>query len=241
MEYKFLLSYTLIIVAIFILYRQNVGLEKDLLISSFRAFLQLLMLGYALIFILKLSNIFGLFLILFVMVLFATYTANERIKIYKGAYISFFSICISSFAVIGLSIILGLLDTKANELIPVGGMFIGNALNAYTQTMERFKSDVKNNIDIIENYVALGAPLKEAFRLQIRESIKASLIPIMNNLQTLGIIWIPGITAGMVLAGANPIHAVFFQLVIMFGMVMAAVLTAYVATNLGYRYILWED
>ncbi|WP_297890498.1 ABC transporter permease, partial [Sulfurihydrogenibium sp.] len=78
------------------------------------------------------------------------------------------------------------------------------------------------------------------FRFQIKNSIKAALIPILNNLQTLGIIWIPGITAGMVLAGANPIHAVFFQLVIMFSMVAVAILTSYFATNLSYKKILWS-
>lgn len=240
MEYKFLLSYLLIGIAVFVLYREKVGLEKELLISSVRAFLQLLILGYALIFILKLDNLFELFAILFLMVVFATYTANRRIKIIKGYKIAFLSMFFSSFVVIGVAVATGMLQPKANELIPIGGMIIGNALNAYTQTVERFKSDAKANIDLIENFIALGAPLKEAFRFQIRNSIRAALIPIINNLQTLGIIWIPGITAGMVLAGANPIHAVFFQLLIMFGMVAVAVLASFLATNLSYKYILWD-
>lgn len=240
MEYKFLLSYLLIGIAVFILYREKVGLEKELLISSVRAFLQLLILGYALIFILKLDDVFEMFSILFFMVLFATYTASRRVSIAKGYKIGFLSMFISSFLVIGVAVISGMLETKANQLIPIGGMIIGNALNAYTQTIERFRSDTKSNIEMIENFVALGAPLKEAFRQQIRDSIRAALIPIINNLQTLGIIWIPGITAGMVLAGANPIHAVFFQLLIMFGMVAVAVLTSFIATNLSYKYILWD-
>lgn len=240
MEYKFLLSYLLIGIATFILFKEKVGLERELLVSSVRAFLQLLILGYALVFILKLDNIFEMLLILFFMVLFATYTANKRVKVYKGYKIGFLSMFLSSFLVIGVAVLTGMLETKANQLIPIGGMIIGNALNSYTQTIDRFKSDTMSNIDIIENFVALGAPLKEAFRFQIRDSIKAALIPIINNLQTLGIIWIPGITAGMVLAGANPIHAVFFQLLIMFGMVAVAVLTSFLATNLSYKYILWD-
>lgn len=240
MEYKFLLSYLLIGISVFVLYREKVGLEKELIISSVRAFLQLLILGYALIFILKLDDLFELFAILFLMVLFATYTATRRVKIIKGYKIGFLSIFLSSFVVIGVAVTTGMLSIKANELVPIGGMIIGNALNAYTQTIERFKSDAKSNIDMIENFIALGAPMKEAFRFQIRNSIKAALIPIINNLQTLGIIWIPGITAGMVLAGANPIHAIFFQLLIMFSMVAVAVLTSYIATNLSYKYILWD-
>lgn len=240
MEYKFLLSYLLVAIATFILYKEKVGLERELVVSSIRAFLQLLILGYALIFILKLQNIFEMFLILLFMVGFATYTANTKLKIKNGYKIGFLSIFFSSFVVIGVAVLTGMLEAKANQLIPIGGMIIGNALNAYTQTMERFKSDVKTNIEMIENFLALGTPLKEAFRLQIVDSVKAALIPIINNLQTLGIIWIPGITAGMVLAGADPIHAVFFQLLIMFGMVAVAVLTSFFATNLSYKYILWD-
>ncbi|MDM7273923.1 ABC transporter permease [Sulfurihydrogenibium azorense] len=239
-EYKFLFAYVLILISVYISYREKIGLEKEILINSIRAFIQLLILGYALIFILKLSNVFELFGILFVMIVFAVYTAVKRVSIHDGVKIAFLSIFLSSFIIIGTLVLTNVLSLKANEIIPIGGMIIGNSLNAYTQTIERFKSDVKNNVDLIENLIALGLPLKEAFRFQIKNSIKAALIPILNNLQTLGIIWIPGITAGMVLAGANPIHAVFFQLVIMFSMVAVAVLTSYFATNLSYKKILWS-
>jgi putative ABC transport system permease protein len=239
-EYKFLFAYVLILISVYISYREKIGLEKEILINSIRAFIQLLILGYALIFILKLSNVFELFGILFVMIVFAVYTAVKRVSIHDGVNIAFLSIFLSSFIIIGTLVLTNVLSLKANEIIPIGGMIIGNSLNAYTQTIERFKSDVKNNVDLIENLIALGLPLKEAFRFQIKNSIKAALIPILNNLQTLGIIWIPGITAGMVLAGANPIHAVFFQLVIMFSMVAVAVLTSYFATNLSYKKILWS-
>ncbi|WP_028950084.1 ABC transporter permease [Sulfurihydrogenibium subterraneum] len=240
LEYKFLFAYILILISVYISYKEKIGLEKEILINSIRAFIQLLILGYALIFILKLSNVFELFGILFIMVIFAVYTAVKRVSIYDGIKIAFLSVFLSSFIIIGTLILTGVLSLKANEIVPIGGMIIGNSLNAYTQTIERFRSDVKNNVDLIENLIALGLPLKEAFRFQIKNSIKAALIPILNNLQTLGIIWIPGITAGMVLAGANPIHAVFFQLVIMFSMVAVAVLTSYFATNLSYKKILWS-
>ncbi len=238
MGFKFIFSFILILVAIFVSYKEKIGLEKDILYSSIRAFIQLILLGYALIYILKLKNPFGFILILFFMVLVATYTAQRRVNIYKGYKVAFISIFLSSSIIIFLLIIFNILSLIANEIVPIGGMIIGNALNAYTQTIERFRSDVKNNLDIIEGFVALGVPIKEAFRIQITKSIKAAMIPILNNLQTLGIIWIPGITAGMILAGASPISAVFFQLVIMFSMVAVATLTSYFATNFSYKIIL---
>ncbi|WP_299238942.1 iron export ABC transporter permease subunit FetB [Sulfurihydrogenibium sp.] len=239
-EYKFFLSYALVLISMYIIYKEKIGLEKDVLISSIRAFFQLLILGYALIYILKLSNPFKLTLILFFMILFATFTAQRAVKIYDGYKIAFLSIFLSSFIIIGILVLFGVLQLKANEIVPIGGMIIGNALNAYTQTIERFRNDVKNNLDLIEAFLVVGASLKEAEKIQIRNSIKAAMIPILNNLKTLGIIWIPGITAGMVLAGADPLHAVFFQLVIMYSMLSVAVFTSYFATNLSYKKILWS-
>ncbi len=238
MEFKFIFSFILILVAIFISYKEKIGLEKDIFYSSARAFIQLIFLGYALVYILKLKNPFEFALILFFMISVAKYTAQKRVNIYKGYKIAFLSIFLSSSIIIFLLTIFEILSLKANEIIPIGGMIIGNALNAYTQTIERFRNDVKNNIDMIEGFVALCAPLKEAFRIQITKSIKAAMIPILNNLQTLGIIWIPGITAGMILAGASPMSAIFYQLVIMFSMVAVATLTSYFATNFSYKIIL---
>ncbi|WP_297887527.1 ABC transporter permease, partial [Sulfurihydrogenibium sp.] len=161
-EYKFLLSYILIFISVYISYKEKIGLEKEILINSIRAFFQLLILGYALLYILKLTNPFELLIILLIMVLFATYTAVKRVKIYESFKIAFLSIFLSSFIIVGTLVLVQVLSIKANEIIPIGGMIIGNALNSYTQTIERFKSDVKNNIDLIENFVALGLPLKEA-------------------------------------------------------------------------------
>ena len=226
MEFKFLASYVLVLIALIYSYKERLGIEKGLFLSSIRAFIQLLILGYLLVFIFKLEHIWQLFCVLLFMVLFAAYTGEGRVKLGKHGYlISFLSIFTASFLVILSLLSIGVITTKPNEIIPVGGMVIGNSLNVYTLFVERLKNEVKSHLDIIENKVALGATLEKAIYEQIKASIKAALIPVMNTLQTVGIIHIPGITTGMLLAGAEPLKAVSYQLVIMYMMVAVALFT----------------
>jgi putative ABC transport system permease protein len=171
MEFKFLASYILIIIALIYSYKEKLGIEKEIFISSIRAFVQLLILGYILVYVFKLKNPLELLSVLFFMVIFATFTAQKRIKIkYKGYLTAFLSIFISSFIVLSSLLMIQVISFKPNEIIPIGGMIIGNSLNIYTLTVDRLKSEVKNTITIIEGMVALGASLKKALHKNLPES-----------------------------------------------------------------------
>jgi putative ABC transport system permease protein len=133
--------------------------------------------------------------------------------------------------------VFGVIHMVPNEMIPIGGMIIGNALNVYTQSIERFKGEVKNTIETIEGMIALGAPLKEALSFASKASVKAAMIPTLNMLQTVGIIHIPGITTGMLLAGADPLTAISYQLAVMYMMVAVSLLAAAFSVLFSYRII----
>ncbi len=239
MEYKFLASYILILIALYFSYREKLGLEKTILINSIRALLQLAALGYLLFFIFKLKNPLALTIILVFMVIFAAWTGQRRVKLAdKGFLTAFQVIFLASFIVISSLLLMGIITFEPNQIIPVGGMVIGNSLNVYTLAIDRMKGETKNTLDIIEGIVALGGSLKEAFYFVRKKSLKAALIPILNSLQTVGIIHIPGITTGMLLAGADPFEAVSYQLAIMYMMVAVALFTGLFSINFGYKKII---
>ena len=239
MEFKFLASYLLILIALFYSYKEKLGLEKEILLNSIRAFIQLLILGYLLVFIFKLKNPIHLLGILVFMILFASYTAQKRVKLKeRGFRTAFLSIFCASFIVLFSLVGMKIITFKPNEIIPVGGMIIGNSLNIYTLVVDRLKGEIKNSIDIIEGMVALGATLKQAMSEPIRNAVKSALIPTLNSLQTVGVIHIPGITTGMLLAGAEPLKAVSYQLVIMYMMVAVALFTGIFSILFTYRKIL---
>jgi len=217
MNYSFLVSFILVLIPLIYSYQTKLGIEKQLLINSLRAFLQLLALGYFLVFIFKINNLFLLSLVLFFMILYSSYIAKNRV--HTNFVIPFLTIFLSTFIVLGIMLLTKIISTKPNEFIPIGGMIIGNSLNTFTLAVERFKREIEIQTDLIESFIALGAPLKEAYKIMQLQSIKASLIPTINMLQTIGVVAIPGITTGMLLAGASPLTAVSYQLVIIYMLV----------------------
>ncbi len=217
MNYSFLISFILVLIPLIYAYKTNLGIEKQLLINSIRAFIQLLALGYFLIYIFKFNNLFILIGVLFLMVLYSAYLAKKRVN--TIFMIPFFTIAISSTIILSIVVLTGLISTKPNEFIPIGGMIIGNSLNIFTLAIERFKREIDIQKDLVESYVSLGASIKQAYFDMKKQAIKASLIPTLNMLQTIGVVAIPGITTGMLLAGANPLVAVSYQLVIIYMLV----------------------
>jgi len=216
-NYSFLISFVLVLIPLIYAYQAKLGIEKQLIINSIRAFLQLLALGYFLIYIFKIQNIFILCGVLILMILYSSYLAKKRVK--TTFIVPFFTILLSTFLVLGIMVGVGLISTKPNEFIPIGGMIIGNSLNTFTLSIERFKREIDIQKDLIEAYVAVGASMNQAYFEMKKQSIKASLIPTINMLQTIGIVAIPGITTGMLLAGANPLSAISYQLVIIYMLV----------------------
>ncbi|MDD2265504.1 iron export ABC transporter permease subunit FetB [Sulfuricurvum sp.] len=239
MQYSFLASYLLIIFALWYSRREQFGLEKMILTNSILAMVQLGLLGYALVYLFQMKHPALLFFVLLGMVTFGAYTAKKRAPLGEHSFkIAFFSLGASSGIVFLSMMAFGVIHMVPNEMIPIGGMIIGNALNVYSQSIERFRAEVKNTIETIEGMVALGAPMKEALRLASKASVKASMIPTLNMLQTVGIIHIPGITTGMLLAGADPLSAISYQLAVMYMMVAVALLSAVFSVMFSYRIII---
>ncbi len=228
MQYRFLFSYILVLIAIYYTYREGLGIHKRIAVNTVRAFIQLLLLGYILHYVFKIRQIEGLILILVFMCAFASWTAQRRVSLEPGGImVAFISISLSSAIVLSSMLLVRVVSLKANELIPLGGMIIGNSLNIYTLVVDRLKGEVRNTIDLIESRIALGATLKEALNPSARTSVKAAFIPILNSLQTVGVIHIPGIATGMLIAGVSPLKAVSYQLAIMYMLVAVALFTGY--------------
>lgn len=227
LNYSFLASFLLVLIAVIYSHREGLGVEKKIAVGSLVAFFQLLLLGFILSFIFSFESLVYYFGVWLFMCLYAAFVAKGRVRLYSGGFVpSFMIVAGSSFCVLALLLSIGVISFKAREVIPLSGMVVGNALNVYTQFADRLKGEVKNNIDEIEGKIALGASISAALDGAVKAASRASMLPTLNTLHTVGLIHIPGVTVGMILAGASPIKAVSFQLVIMFMMVSVAMFSA---------------
>jgi putative ABC transport system permease protein len=126
----------------------------------------------------------------------------------------------------------GTLQTSIATLVPVGSMIIANAMNACAQAAERFRADVTAHVGQIEAGLALGADPSVTVAPYVRNAVYASLLPRLDMLKSLGLVWIPGVMAGMMVSGASPIYAGIYQFMIVAIILAASGLAGLIATLL---------
>jgi putative ABC transport system permease protein len=154
--------------------------------------------------------------------------------------VSLTAIGLGASVVIVTMLAAGAIESTVRNLVPVGGMIIANAMKTNSLALDRFKGEVESNRDEIEALLAIGVPPQAAVAEHVTESVRASLIPVVDAMRTLGLVYIPGMMAGMILGGANPIYAAQYQFVIM-GMIFAAGgLTSMTTSLLVGRYAFTE-
>jgi putative ABC transport system permease protein len=193
----------------------GIRLEKEIVISLVRGLVQVVAVGSILLFIFDGPTVLG-FAILAGMTLLAAKTAEKRAGDLPGAFrVSFWGILIGAGSVIILMTLAGVIDTKLTALIPIGSMIVANSMNAVGLALDRLQGEVRSHVGHIEAALALGADPRTAVKPYTQAAIKASLIPRIDSLRSLGIVWIPGVMTGMLLGGSQPIEAALYQFVIM--------------------------
>lgn len=167
------------------------------------------------------------------MILAAAATSARRAKGMPDAFrVSAWAIACGAGSVIALMTWLGVIDTAITSLVPVGSMLIANAMNTNGLALNRFRSDVLAHIGEVETALALGAEAKNSVAPYLQASFEASLIPAIDSLRSLGIVWIPGLMAGMLLSGARPVYAAIYQFLVLAMIFAASGLTSLLSTVL---------
>jgi putative ABC transport system permease protein len=194
--------------------RFAVHVERETMLSLARGLVQMVAVGLILALLLHGSLLIGV-LILLGMTFAAAVTASRRAPEIKNPLIlSFYAIGAGSSAVIAVLFATRTLTSDIVVLVPVGSMIIANAMNACAQAMERFRADLRAHVGLIETCLALGADPAATVAPYVQSAVYASLIPRLDQLKSLGIVWIPGVMAGMLVSGASPVYAGIFQFII---------------------------
>ncbi len=125
--------------------------------------------------------------------------------------------------------------------IPLLGMILGNTLNGVSLGLDRLGGELSGRRDQVESLLALGASRWEAVREPIRQAVRTGLIPTINAMMVVGIVSLPGMMTGQLLAGTSPVEAVKYQVVIMFLIASGTALGTVSVVLLSYRRLFNED
>jgi putative ABC transport system permease protein len=207
---------------------QRLDLERDLLVGTIRAVVQLLAVGYLLQMIFDMQHWFYMALMIAIMLLVAAHNASRRGKEIRGS--SFFRVLLALLLTetVALVIVLcfGIIPPKPQFIIPLSGMFIGNAMVAAGLFLNRLQAEIDSRRYEVLTALSLGANSRQAGDASLRLAVKASMIPTIDSLKTVGLVQLPGMMTGLIIAGVSPVEAVRYQILIMFSMTAVAGVTS---------------
>jgi putative ABC transport system permease protein len=122
-----------------------------------------------------------------------------------------------------------------STFLPLFGMILGNSVTGVSLAAERLAADLKADRDLVEQRLALGATSCQAAMPALRSAVRAGLTPVINNMMIAGIVAIPGMTTGQLLAGADVLDAVRYQVLIYFGITATVGLSTLILLALRLR------
>lgn len=224
-------------VAMVLSYSQKLGLEKEMIYSIARAFIQLSAIGFVLEFIFNQANVAWIFLAYVIMVTVAGYTAGQRARnVPNGAYVAGLSIFLGTALTMALLVVLKVFPFTPRYIIPVAGMMVGNAMTVTGVTLKRMREDLRLQQGMIETALALGATPRQATVKQVRRALVVGLSPVLDNAKTVGLISLPGAMTGLIMGGASPTEAIQLQIVVMNMLLGASTFSGVLATYLSWPF-----
>ena len=223
-------------------WRLGLGLEKRVFWAAGRMVVQLSLLGLVLHQIFALSSPFYVLLLATVMTLVAGYSAVTRVEHrYNNILLSsIIAVWASSWLVTSITILMIIKPQPWHSpqvLIPILGMVLGNSLTGISLGVDRFLPELKSRRDEIEMQLALGATRWESCRDVFASASRTAMIPILNTMSVAGIVSIPGMMTGQLLAGAPPIQAVKYQIMIMFVIAAAIAIGVFIALLMTFAQV----
>lgn len=229
----------LVLVALGISGWRATGLTGSLAIAALRTVVQLALVGYVLVYIFSIDQPWLVMLALLVMLAVATREAVGRQEWRPRSLYGIAAVALlvgSGLTLFYVGVVVVRVEPWYNPryMIPLFGMIIGNALNAAALAADRLLAELDARRAEIEAYLALGASASRASSEAVRRALRASLIPTVNSLMIVGIVALPGMMTGQILAGVSPLLAVRYQIIVMFMLACAVTISAAIVT-LAYR------
>lgn len=223
------LSVLFILINIVLSLGLRLGLARTLVIASVRMVVQLLLIGYVLNWLFTLSHPVPIIVLAMVMTTIAGISSvNRTSRRFAGIYWrSLLSVFISSFLITNLTTF-GIIKVQPwydpQYFIPLLGMVLGNTLTGISLGLDRFMESLVNQRQKIETLLALGATRWEATHEEVQAAVRTGMIPMINSMMVMGIVSLPGMMTGQILAGASPLDAVRYQIIIIFAIASATAL-----------------
>ncbi len=189
----------------------QLGLARQLLIAAARMTVQLFLVGLVLKALFAASSIWLTLGVALFMALFAgreVMARQERRLLGWWAY----GLGTTTMLTAGLLVTVLALTTQlrpepwhdARYAIPLFGMILGNAMTGISLGLHTLTTGVGRERAAIEAQLLLGASRWQAMAPGMRGALRSGFMPIINAMAATGLIALPGMMTGQILAGVEP-------------------------------------
>jgi putative ABC transport system permease protein len=232
--------YSLLLMSIALAHLLRAGQSRDIFWSGLRMFVQLLVVGYVLHLVFALESALAVLLILIVMSGFAVQTIGARVEkkmpnFYRVVGSAMLFGC-GGMTFFFCTLVIGLEPWyDPRYLIPLAGMVIGNSMTGASLATERLAAEFHERREEIETALCLGSSVKLSAEPAVSSAFRAALIPSINAMAAMGLVFLPGMMTGQILSGTEPLIAVKYQIAIMCVITGSVALTAFIILRFGYR------
>lgn len=234
-------AFVFVVILLVIIKLKGISREKELLISSVRMTIQLILTGYILVYIFNSPSPVYTILIIAATEAFAIYNIIKRTKSKLSKDLKI---------IISLSMLAGTLSCifyfilivvrispwySPQYFIPISGMLIGNSMTGISLGLNRLVDGIKENKNLVEGALMLGATPKIASNQIVNNAFDSAILPTINSMVGMGIVFLPGMMTGQILSGTSPVTAINYQIAIMLGILGSVSLTVILFVQLGYK------
>jgi putative ABC transport system permease protein len=235
------LAYVFVLVVLVIVRIRGIRRGKEIALSSVRMTLQLVLAGYALTYLFDNPNPWITVGIIVLMEAFAFFTVARKFKGKIDGRLK---------RVIALSLSLGTLLCLVYFLlvvvrispwyspryfIPIAGMIVGNSMTGVSLGVKSLVEGMTVQRALVEEALILGATPRDAARSIVNSTFDAAIMPTINSMVGMGIIFLPGMMTGQILSGTAPTTAIAYQIAIMLGILGAVALSVMLLLHWGYK------
>lgn len=220
----------------------NLGVGRALLIAAIRAVAQLLLVGFILKYVFDSSSLWLILGVALVMTALAGYEVWSRQKTkFAGVWgvgigaaaTAIAVVLVMSYTVIAIVTVEPWYTPQL--FIPFVGIILGSVMNGVGISLNVFNTGLLQERAAIEGQLALGATRREALKPLQRNALRSGFIPIVNQMSAAGLITLPGMMTGQILAGMPPYEAAKYQILVLFLLAGAAGFGALAATTFAIR------
>ena len=232
--------YSLLLITIALSHFLKAKLGKSLFCSGLRMLIQLMTVGYVLDVVFALESPAPVLLVLLLMIIFAVQTVGARVETKMP---NFYRI-VTAAMLMGCGVMTFFFCTfivslepwyDPRYLIPLAGMVIGNSMTGASLASERLAAEFRERRDEIETALCLGSSIQIAAESAVSSAFRVALIPSVNAMAAMGLVFLPGMMTGQILSGTEPILAVKYQIAIMAVITGSVALTTFMILRFGYR------